>query len=185
MKYIIEHMDEEIYDWSILEYRHASSIVGKDNIIFTNIKKGKEKIQKLGKIHEKSVSEMNFNNICILDMDAKKLLQTKDKEKFEYFVFGGILGDNPPQKRTQKLIKKLKCETRNLGKKQMSTDTAVLAAKIILKGKTLEEIEFADTIMIPIRPGEDVILPFRYILKDGKLMLAQGIVKMLKNQKGF
>ncbi len=185
MVYIIEHMDKEMHEWCILEYKHISLIVGKDNLIFTNVKKGADKIKSLGQIHKKSISEMNFNKVCVLDMDSKEVLKTSDKQKFECFVFGGILGDNPPQKRTQKLIKQLKCQTRNLGNKQMSTDTAVLAAKMILDGKKLEEIKFADTIMIPIQKGEDIILPFRYILKDGKLMLAPGIVKMLKEQKGF
>ncbi|MBD3361691.1 hypothetical protein GF358_02775 [Candidatus Woesearchaeota archaeon] len=185
MKYIIEHMDEEMYEWCILEYKHISSIVGKENLIFTNVKKGAEKIKNLGAVHTKSISKMNFDKICVLDMDAKEVLRTADKQKFEYFVFGGILGNNPPQKRTQKLIKSLKCETKHLGNKQMSTDTAVLAAKMILEGKKIEEIEFTDTIMIPIKKGEEVILPYRYILKDDKIMLAPGIVQMLKKQKGF
>lgn len=185
MLYIIEHMDKEMHKWSILEYSHISKIVGKENLIFTNVKKGKEKIKNLGKIYQESISVMDFDNICILDMDAKDCLQAKDKNKFEYFVFGGILGDDPPKKRTHELIKKLKAQTRNLGNKQMSTDTAVLTTKMILEGKKLEKIRFADTIMIPVREGEDVILPFRYVLKDGKLMLAPGIVKMLKEQKGF
>ncbi|MBW2978533.1 hypothetical protein KY304_00290 [Candidatus Woesearchaeota archaeon] len=185
MKYIIEHMDNEMHKWSIIEYKHISSIVGKNNLIFTNVKKGADKIKDLGKIREKSITEMNFEKICILDSDSKHVLKTSDKQKFDYFVFGGILGDNPPQKRTQNLIKSLKFPTRNLGDKQMSTDTAVLAVKMILSGKKLSEIEFADTIIIPIREDEEVILPFRYILQDGKLMLAPGIVKMLKEQKGF
>ena len=185
MIYVIEHMDEEMHEWCILEYKHISEIVGKQNLIFTNVKKYAEKIKGLGEIHEKSIAEMNFEKVCVLDADSKETLKTSDKQKFDYFVFGGILGDNPPQKRTQKLIKSLKCQTRNLGNKQMSTDTAVLAAKMILNGKKLEQIEFADIITIPIREKEEVILPFRYIIKDGKLMLAPGIVKMLKEQKGF
>ena len=35
MKFIIEHLEDEVWEWCILEYRHMSEFVGKENLIFT------------------------------------------------------------------------------------------------------------------------------------------------------
>ncbi|MEK6949133.1 MAG: RNA methyltransferase, partial [Nanoarchaeota archaeon] len=140
MKFIIEHLEPELYDWCLIEYEHISKIVGKDNLTFTNIKNKKEqnKLKKYGEVYGKSISELKLNNsksknICILSQYSEKTLKTSDKNKFEYLVFGGILGDNPAKKRTIDLTKKLEkeglnFEARNLGEKQMPTDTAVYVA---------------------------------------------------------
>ena len=140
MRFIIEHLEPKLYDWCLIEYWHISKIVGEESTIFTNIdKKNIKKLQKYGTVYEKNISELNFGKICILSQYSRKKLTTKDKNKFQYFVFGGILGDNPAQKRTSILIKnlkksKIKFETRNLGNKQMPTDAAVYVAKKILDG---------------------------------------------------
>jgi len=54
-----------------------------------------------------------------LSQYSEKTLKTADKNNFEYFVFGGILGDNPAKKRTIEFAKSLegaglKFKTRNL-----------------------------------------------------------------------
>jgi len=180
MKYIIEHLEDEVWEWCLLEYRHISSIVGKENLIFTNVEDNK--VKELGEVRKESVLNMNFSNCCILDMNAEKELSFDDK--FDYFIFGGILGDNPPKGRT-KVLNKLNCEKRSLGKEQMSTDTAVLVTKMILDGKKLSEIEFKDTIELETNDGEDVILPYRYVIKDGNPILPKGLFEMLKKQKGL
>lgn len=41
--------------------------------------------------------------MCLLDMRGKETLSTNDKNLFKVFVFGGILGDNPPRDRTKEL----------------------------------------------------------------------------------
>ena len=74
---------------------------------------------------------------------------------------------------------------RNLGKEQMSTDTAVLVTKMILDGNNLSEIEFKDTIELETNDGEEVILPYRYVMKEGKPVLPKGLFEMLKNQEGI
>ena len=68
MKFVVEHLETELHDWCLIEYEHISEIVGKDNLIFTNIKKQKDvkKLQKYGAVYEKSVSELNTKNICVL-----------------------------------------------------------------------------------------------------------------------
>lgn len=183
-KFIIEHMEQEMHDWCTIEYRHISQIVGNENLIFTNVKKGAEKIAGLGEIHKDSVSEMDLIRVCILDPNAQKKLIPG--EKFDNFVFGGILGDNPPKARTKEIVLKTqKAEQRHLGHKQMSTDTAVLVTKMILSGKKLEEINFKDGIEIDIALGESILLPYRYVVKNRKPVLAPGLIEMLKKQKGF
>ncbi len=185
MKFVIEHLEEKVWPWCILEYKHISEIVGKENLIFTNVPlKEKKKLEKFGKVYTKSVLKLNFKKCCLLEMIANKQLTSNDKEKFDYFIFGGILGDNPPQGRT-KVLHKLNCEMRNLGKKQMSTDTAVLVTHKILNGKKLKDIKFKDTIELETAENESVILPFRYVLEDGKPVLAKGLFEMLKKQKGL
>jgi ribosome biogenesis SPOUT family RNA methylase Rps3 len=185
MKFVIEHLEPDVFDWCLIEYNHISSIVGKENLIFTNVKKGKEKLKGLGEVKGESVSKLNLKNACVLDPEAEKTLNPADK-KFDYLIFGGILGDYPPRKRTKvELSSKLKCEIRNLGKEQMATNTAVYVAKKIIDGKNLNEFEFKDEIKIDIKEGESVILPFRYVIENGEIVLAKGFIEFLKKRKGF
>jgi len=192
MKFIIEHMEQEVYEWCLLEYKHISKIVGKDNLIITNVKKDKNKLRELGTVYEQSVVDIldKFPNTCLLDMDAQQILSTKDKNEFQYFLFGGILGDNPRKHRTQELKKKVKTQTRNLGNKQMSTDTAVYVTKKILSGTKLVELRFADEVEIILNEdkesAESVILPFRYVLDENrkeKVVLPDGLIDYLKKKK--
>ena len=87
-------------------------------------------------------------------------------------IFGGILGDNPPQGRTKKLHDL--CTMRSLGREQMSTDTAVMVTHMVLNGKKLSDIDFQDTIEFETNKGESIILPYRYVLENGKPVLLSG-----------
>ena len=191
MKFIIEHLEPELYDWCLIEYEHISKIVGKNNLIFTNIKpKFFTLLKNFGKIYEKGVSELNFNNICVLSQYAEKTLTTNDKNKFQYFVFGGILGDNPAKKRTNEIIqqlksKKIKFEERNLGNVQVPTDVAVFATNQILNGKKLNELRFVDELEIEINENESVTLPFRYVVDNNKLIISEKLVEHLRKRKEF
>ena len=192
MKFIIEHLEPELYQWCLIEYEHISKIIRKNNLIFTNIKNKKElnKLKKYGIVYEKSVSELDFSNICVLSQYSRKKLTTNDKNKFQYFVFGGILGDNPARKRTQQLIKKLKnskikFETRNIGNKQMPTEVAVYVAKKILEGKKLNDFKFIDKLEIEINKNESVTLPFRYVVEGGRLIINEKLVEHLRKREEF
>lgn len=188
MKYIIEHMDPELFDWCLLEYTHISEIVGKENLVFTNIKKAedKKKLEKLGSVEEKSVKALPLKKVCVLDPSASKTLEPKDNQDFDYLLFGGILGDWPPQQRTKKeLSSKIDAERRNLGEEQMSTNTAVYVAKKITDGKKFSEFEFIEELVIPIEEGEEISLPFRFVVENGKPVLAKGYIEFVKNQDVF
>lgn len=179
--YVIEHLEPELWEWSLLEYKHVSRIVGKKNLLFSNVKKGSEKLKPYGKVTGKSVAELELDRPCLLDPRAGSVLKTSDK--FETFVFGGILGDHPPRKRTGLLARRLSFPRRNLGKKQMSTDTAVFVAKMINDGVSFRRIPFKDGVEVWLGSAESVILPYRYVLKNNKPVLTPGIKKLLK--KGF
>ncbi len=189
--YIIEHLEPKLYKWCLIEYEHISEIAGKNNLMFTNIKKKDiKKLKKYGAVYEESISKLKLKNACVLNQYSRKTLTTKGKYKFQYFIFGGILGDNPAQKRTQQLIKKLekrkiKFETRNLGSKQMSTDVAVYVAKKILNGSKLNELKFVDVLEIEINENESVTLPFRYVVDNNKLIINEKLVEYLRRRKGF
>ena len=183
MKFIIEHLDPRLWKWSELEYKHISDFAGKENVIFTKIKglKTIEKLKKLGTVYEKSVKDMKFPNACILDPHAIETLSPKDN--FDYLIMGGVLGDNPPKKRTSKeTTSKMNIPVRNLGEKQMSTNTAAYVALKINQGVPLEKIEFEDQLIIKVSPSEEIILDFPYVKENGKLVLPEGYIEMAKTE---
>ena len=158
MKYVIEHLEEELFDWCFLEYKSMSEAVGKENLIITNLKKieDREKLSEIAEVKEESVLELNYDNSCLLDMSAEKELSPENK--FDYLVFGGILGDHPPQERTVKFLAKLKAEKRHLGEMQMTTDNAVLVSKLITEGKKLSEIKFIDNPSFEMEDGLKIVV---------------------------
>ncbi|MBI2658166.1 hypothetical protein HYX08_05730 [Candidatus Woesearchaeota archaeon] len=190
-KYIIEHLEAEVYEWCLIEYGHISEIVGKDNLIFTNIKGDDfKKLKKLGSVFEKNVSELKFQDICVLSQYSKTALTAGDKSKFKYFVFGGILGDNPAKKRTDWIIDELReakisFGKRSLGNVQMPTDNAVYAAKKILDGSKLSGLKFIDEVEIEVNENESVVLPFRYVVDNNRLVISEKLVEHLRNRKEF
>jgi len=189
-KYIIEHLEPKISKWCLIEYENISKIVGKKDLIFTNIKKNsdKKKIIKLGKVYKESISQLKLNNVCILDPESKAILTPEDKKTFDYFVFGGILGDYPPKKRTKKELTRFfprNTATRNIGKKQMSTDNAVYTVKKILEGNQFKNLPFKYKISIPISKLSSVELPYQYNLVGGKPFMSPKVIEYLKRKKGF
>ena len=191
MKFVIEHLEPELYDWCLIEYEHISKIAGKNNTIFTNIdKKHKNKLKKYGTVYENRISELNFRDICVLSQYSKITLTTNDKNKFKYFVFGGILGDNPARKRTNNIIdslrkNKINFEERNLGEKQMPTDVAVFVTKKILDGGKFNDFKFIDEVEIEINENESVTLPFRYVVDNDKLVINEKLVEYLRKMEEF
>ena len=188
--FIIEHLEPKLWPWCIIEYKSISKLVGKDNLWFTNInKRDKQKLSNYGKVYTESIKNLDieFSKACILDPDAPKTLEPQDAKSFQYFIFGGILGDDPPRKRTAPELTSFipQAHKRNIGKEQFSTDNAVYVANEIINGKSLKEIPFQDTIEIPINKVESTILPYRYPLIKGKPRISQELITYLKNKKGF
>ncbi len=182
--FVIEHLEEELYDWCFIEYKSISKIVGKESLIITNIKleKDRKRLEQFAQAKSESVMNLGLKNACLLDMDAEKELSPNDK--FDYLIFGGILGDYPPQKRTVKFLAGLDAVQRHMGKEQMPTDNAVLAAKMIICGKRLSEIKFIDKPSIPIEEGLDLELPFRFVEQNGKPFISEELLEHIK-KSGF
>ena len=179
--FIVEHLEPELWPWCLIEYKNISKIIGKNNLWFTNIKKDFSKLKNYGKVFQEKASSLNLKNPCILNSYSKETLTTKKSNQFQYFIFGGILGDNPPKKRTSELINSFKkIKTFNIGKKQIPTDNAVYVVSRIIKGESLKKIKFQDGIEIKINKIESTILPYRYALIENKPLLSRELIKYLK-----
>lgn len=185
--FIIEHLEPKLWPWCLIEYKNISRLVGKENLWFTNIKDNGRKLGSYGKVFGKSVKTLNLDRACILDPDAKETLTPLNARGYEYFILGGILGDEKFNWRTRDELTKYmsKVKAFNLGDGQFSTDNAVLVTKKIAQGVSLDEIPFQDGLEIKIKKGESVILPYRYPLVNGRSQISAELVKYLKKKKDF
>jgi ribosome biogenesis SPOUT family RNA methylase Rps3 len=185
MKFIIELREKRISKWLQLEIEHSSLIVGKENLVLTNVryKSHMRVLKKYGKVLRDSIIDLKelHDKIIILDPKAKEVLKP-DEAKEAILVIGGIMGDFPPRGRTFKYItSKLKnVRARNIGKHQFSIDGAIFVAKMIAEGKKLEEIPYVKKISIQVDPFHEIILPFAYPLVNGKPLIYDKLVEYLK-----
>ena len=90
-------------------------------------------------LHARTLRIFEHARVQITAQKPPSMLGYNKKGRFEYFVFGGILGDKPAKRRTESIINelkqnKIKFEERNLGTVRMPTDNAVYASKKILEG---------------------------------------------------
>ena len=187
--FIIEHLEPKLYPWCITEYKNISKIVGKKNLWFTNLAKMKNKnaLKNYGKTIDSSVKTLNLQNSCILDPEASSTLNPQNSKLCEYFIFGGILGDYPPRKRTKEELAPFlpQAKAYNIGKEQMSTDNAVLVVRDIIQGIPISKMQFQDGINIQKNSIESIQLPYRYRLINKKPFISRSIVSYLKNKKDF
>jgi len=192
--FVIEHLEPKLWKWCKFEYENMSKIVGKTNLLFTNIKRKNKFLELIGKTEKRRVFELGLDQkrFCILDPEAKEILKPEDAKKFDYFIFGGILGDNPPRKRTGPELSVFmpNVEKRHIGNLQMSTDNAVLTTKmIIVEGKKFEDISFVDSPELEMGKYRYLELPYRYVnvgtKEKPKPQMSDKLFKFLKNKKGF
>lgn len=179
---IIENC-EPISEWVFLEYRNASEYVN-GKIIFANT--DDERLAAFGKVNACHFDEIvEPEKTIILDPSAKKQLRTADFKHFRYFVIGGICGDYPPKMRTKSLVSSRlpAAQLRNLGSKQLSTDSAVLMMKLISLGARINEIEIIDSVTIEHGCGESTILPFGYLILEGKVMITPGLIELIEKRR--
>lgn len=201
MKYIIEHMEEGFSEWVILEYSQILREVGAENLILSSLPESTtekdipQRLLKLGLrwttkdlkgINEdfKDLELLKDGRVCLLDPRATIDLQPEDATKFDYFVFGGILGDHPPRDRTKELKTAYPnlLFSRRLGDKQMTTDTAIRTTQLIIKDRiAFEDIKFIDYPEFRFNKNEATEMPFRYVLdKEGKPILPEGMLDLIK-----
>jgi len=170
-----------MYPWCLLEYKHISKKVGKKNLMFTNVQTGGKNLSELGEIKKTSVKQLKLPKACVLDPSATKELTPREASKYKYFIFGGILGDNPQRFRTKReLTSVLKLPAYNLGKKQMSTDTAVIVCSKITKGIPLSKMAFVEELEFEEESGFYRILPYRYLVENKKVVFTPGLKALMK-----
>ncbi|RLF55332.1 MAG: hypothetical protein DRN13_00585 [Thermoplasmata archaeon] len=175
---VIENL-EPITEWVLLEYEHDSKIA-MGNIIFTNA--DDKRLERLGKVYRESFTEVvEPDKTIILDPSANQPLRTEDFDRYRYFVIGGICGDSPPKNRTKDLVSSRlpEAERRNLGKKQLTTDSAVLMVMLVYTGERIEDIEVTDSVEERYSEDEATVLPVGYIILEEKVILTPGLIDLL------
>ncbi|KAG0360853.1 hypothetical protein BC939DRAFT_505786 [Gamsiella multidivaricata] len=172
--YIIEHMEEGMHDWCKLEYEHMVAVCGPEHVYFTALTPTTlaDMPESLARAHCHTEDILTMGDriphekVCLLDPASPDVLSPEDGDKFDFFLFGGILGDDPPRDRTGEL-RKLGFATRHLGPVQMTTDTALNVTRRVVEGRVpLDKIPFVDHPEIKLRKKETVTMPFRYIIKE-------------------
>ncbi|KAL2837420.1 SAM-dependent RNA methyltransferase [Aspergillus pseudoustus] len=195
---VVEHLDPELGAWSALEYgciareSHAAGSKFLLSSVPTSLQMPDELAATKGlEVEHRSIEEVfadRKSKVCLLDPSAKDELSPADGDNFEVFLFGGILGDDPPRDRTSELRKK-GYAGRRLGPVQMTTDTAVRVTRMVVHDRVpLEDIQYVDHPEIVVNEHERTEMPFRYV-KDsaGKPIMPKGMVDLIKKdtEKGI
>ncbi|KAN0139353.1 SAM-dependent RNA methyltransferase [Lactarius tabidus] len=192
--YVIEHMEDDdptpraLPRWVELEYKHMCTLAGPDaSVEFTHLSSaaGAALSSALptatapaparAACHEEGVLALMqargiaLDRVCLLDPKAPEVLSPTDggADGFSWFLFGGILGDDPPRDRTAEL-RVLGFPRRHLGSVQMTTDTALGVTKRVVEDRVpLEQIPYVDFPTIRFNAHESVEMPFRYMIAPG------------------
>jgi ribosome biogenesis SPOUT family RNA methylase Rps3 len=184
LKFVIEHLEPSLGKWLLIEYKHASEIVGANRIIFTNIKKRAHaaKLSRFGTVKSESFDVIfPLHELVILDPRADEPLKSQDLTDKKAFVIGGILGDHPPRGRTYQLITSRSpgAVARNLGKLQFPIDGAVYVAKLVSEGLPLEKVPIKRGLTIRVSREHSIYLPYAYPLRDGKPVISKELIEHL------
>ncbi|KAL9593586.1 MAG: hypothetical protein Q9179_005803 [Wetmoreana sp. 5 TL-2023] len=176
--YIVEHLDPECGQWSTLEYitianestdagAHFCLSSAPADLDLPEILNHTEGFN----IDYRSVEDIyrdSRDRVCLLDPAAKEELSPSDADRFDVFVFGGILGMKPTFSYRTSELRKKGFTGRRLGPIQMTTDTAVRVTRLVIQGQTqLSEIPFIDYPEIRLDEHESTEMPFRYV-KDAQ-----------------
>ncbi|PSR97636.1 SAM-dependent RNA methyltransferase [Coniella lustricola] len=188
--YIVEHLDPELGPWSELEYIAIADESQQNGSSFTlssispdfKVPSALRAIPKFTAT-QSSVEDIyaaNKDTVCLLDPAAEKDLSPEDAQQFSVFLFGGILGDDPPRDRTSELRKK-GFPGRRLGPVQMTTDTAVRVTRIVIQQQIpVNEIAYLDHPDLKINDHESTQMPFRYVKgEDGTPIMPKGMRELI------
>ncbi|KAG6133861.1 hypothetical protein E4U12_002570 [Claviceps purpurea] len=189
--FIVEHLDPELGPWSELEYIAIAKETKEADgtFILSSLPPAFKVPATLKEIsafvpEHRGVEELyaeHKNKVCLLDPSAERDLSPEDGKIFDAFLFGGILGDDPPRDRTSELRKK-GFQGRRLGPKQMTTDTAVRVTRMVVQdGIPLEEVPHVDFPELKFNEHESTEMPFRYVTdKDGKPIMPEGMRELIE-----
>ncbi|KAF5371133.1 hypothetical protein D9758_004132 [Tetrapyrgos nigripes] len=147
----IQHMRTLAGQGSHVHFTHLSSSSSEPlKAKFANIPEGENLSE--ASCHQEGVLDLikehlggSLEKVCLLDPKAEKELSPEDGDgRFQWFLFGGILGDDPPRDRTAEL-RILGFPGRRLGPVQMTTDTALGVTKRVVQDKIpLDKIPYID-----------------------------------------
>ncbi|SPO06659.1 probable DUF431 domain protein [Cephalotrichum gorgonifer] len=189
--YIVEHLDDELGPWSELEYVTIAkdSHMSGNTFLLSSLPPSLDLPATLSslpafKSETRGVEELyaaTKDRVCLLDPAAAQDLSPEDGDCFDVFLFGGILGDDPPRDRTSELRAK-GFQGRRLGSKQMTTDTAVRVTRIVVQDKVpLDSIPYDDFPELKFNERESTEMPFRYVKgEDGKPIMPEGMVELIR-----
>ena len=105
---IVEHLDPELEEWQALEYRCIAEECksSNTNFLLSGLKSVSEIAEQIQlpqtNLSDQSVesfypSQQERDRVCLLDPKAERDLTPEDGDSFDVFLFGGILGDDPPR----------------------------------------------------------------------------------------
>ncbi|MBI5254013.1 MAG: hypothetical protein HY930_06440 [Euryarchaeota archaeon] len=182
MQLVIENCEEQLSEWLWLEYKHCADIW--ESITFTNVRgKMKQRLAAIGEVAEESFEKLfEVEKLIILDPLGKEELKTSDFAGSDAVVVGGILGCEIPKGRTSELItaKAEGTKVRNIGKRQLTIDSAALVAKLIYLGAALEDIEITKQLEVVHSENERTVLPYGYVVIENKAIITPGLIDYLK-----
>ncbi|KAI1826095.1 DUF431-domain-containing protein [Xylaria intraflava] len=191
--YVVEHLDPELGPWSELEYVAVARETGRagGRFVLSSLPPALAsdlpaslKALPAFSAETRGVEEIYASNrerVCLLDPLAASDLSPADRATFDVFLFGGILGDDPPRDRTSELRAR-GFEGRRLGPVQMTTDTAVRVTRMVIEEQfTLDKIPYLDHPDLKINEHESTEMPFRYVKgDDGKPVMPEGMMELIK-----
>ena len=67
----------------------------------------------------------------------------------------------------------------------MTADTAMTVALEILNGTKFEDLKFEDRPTFKLNQYESIEMPFRYLVKEGEIVLADGMRELWSEQNDF
>lgn len=106
--YIVEHLDPEIEAWQLLEYNTIATesakagsqlfVTGVPEKLFQTLPSDKTfQVSRQGIEEMVSQKIIARDKVCLLDPKGEGELSPKDGDRFQVYLFGGILGDEPPR----------------------------------------------------------------------------------------
>ncbi|KAI0102767.1 DUF431-domain-containing protein [Nemania sp. FL0031] len=193
--FIVEHLDPELGPWSELEYVAIAKETARagGTFVLSSVPPAlaanlpaKLAAEPAFRAETRGVEELypgkeERGRVCLLDPRAEKDISPDDKARFDVFLFGGILGDDPPRDRTGELRVK-GFEGRRLGPVQMTTDTAVRVTRMVINEQfTLNMVPYLDHPDLKINEHESTEMPFRYVKgDDGNPVMPEGMLDLIK-----
>ncbi|KIW99963.1 uncharacterized protein Z518_10891 [Rhinocladiella mackenziei CBS 650.93] len=192
--FVVEHLDPELGPWSTLEYKTIAKESRESgcHFILSSVPESLLTTPDLADLQSMGAEARNDNveayfsdrkeKICLLDPSAAQELDPSDGSVFEIFLFGGILGDDPPRADRTKELRKKGFSGRRLGPKQMTTDTAARVTRtVVLDQVPLEKIPYTDFPELKLDEHETTEMPFRYVIdKFGNPIMPEGMIELIK-----